>query len=67
LTVATLPAAAIPIFLVGTGVAAFLAVSVIGRLADRYPRAALLAAVTAVAASSPVSPTSTPMEVADVR
>jgi predicted MFS family arabinose efflux permease len=47
--VASIPPATIPVYLLGTGAAAFIAVSAIGRLADRFPRPALLLAVASVA------------------
>jgi predicted MFS family arabinose efflux permease len=47
--VASIPAKTLPLYLLGTGVAAFLAVTAVGHVADRYPRAALLVAVALVA------------------
>lgn len=47
--VAALPTAAIPAFLFGTGLASFVAVSTIGRIADRYPNFAVAIAVALVA------------------
>ncbi|MFH8249017.1 MFS transporter [Microbacterium sp. B2969] len=46
---ASIPPAAIPAFLFGSGLAAFVAVSAIGRVADRFPIGALVLAVILVA------------------
>ncbi|MDR7187011.1 putative MFS family arabinose efflux permease [Microbacterium trichothecenolyticum] len=54
--VAAIPSTAIPAFLFGTGLAAFVAVSAVGRTADRYPRATLYAAVALLAVLSALFP-----------
>lgn len=54
--VAEIPSTAIPLFLFGTGLAAFVAVSAVGRVADRYPRAMLYAAVGLLAVLSALFP-----------
>lgn len=48
--VAGLPEPSIPIFMLVTGIAAFVAVSLIGRPADRWPNAALVVAIVMLAA-----------------
>lgn len=54
--VASIPSSAIPAFLLGTGLAAFVAVSTVGRIADRFPNAAVLVAVSLVALLSALFP-----------
>ncbi len=50
--IASIPSDAIPLFLLATGLASLVAVSVMGRVADRYPDASLVVAIALVAALS---------------
>ncbi|MDF2562727.1 MAG: sugar transporter [Microbacterium sp.] len=54
--VAAVPSAAIPAFLFGTGLAAFVAVSGLGRIADRFPNGAVPVAVGLLAVLSALFP-----------
>jgi predicted MFS family arabinose efflux permease len=54
--VAAIPSAAIPAFLFGTGLAAFVAVSAVGRIADRFPNGAMPVAVGLLAVLSALFP-----------
>lgn len=54
--IASMSAPAIPVFLFGTGLAAFAAVSSVGWIADRFPHAALAVAVGSVALLSALFP-----------
>ncbi|MEV5068731.1 MFS transporter [Microbacterium sp. LMI12-1-1.1] len=54
--VAAVPSAAIPAFLFGTGLAAFVAVSAVGRIADRFPNGAVPVAVGLFAVLSALFP-----------
>ncbi|MET0859633.1 MAG: MFS transporter [Microbacterium sp.] len=54
--VATIPSPTIPLYLLATGAAAFIAVAAVGLVADRYPRASLLIAIALVAALMAVFP-----------
>ncbi len=56
--VASIPSASIPAFLFGTGLAAFVAVSGIGRIADRSPNTALLLGIALAAVLSALFPLS---------
>lgn len=47
--IASIPSSLIPVYLLGTGLAALVAVSTAGRLADRYPNSSLIIGVALVA------------------
>ena len=56
--VASIPSAAIPALLLGTGLAAFVGVAAIGRVADRSPNTALLVCIALAATLSALFPVS---------